>query len=490
MLNKYKNLSVVARASLWAFFASLIQKGISILATPIFTRILTTTEFAQYTLYQSWHDIFIIFTSLNVFNYAVLSGLKEYENDKNTFLSSSQILVTGLSVLCFIIYFIINIFFKNITGFPISIMILMFIDILFFSSFNIWAAGQRYEFKYKTMTFLSILIGILGPVAGLIAIHFSPNRGYGRIYGVAIINILVGLFVYIYILAKAKKKFDKKYIKFLLIYCLPLIPHFLSSKILVGFDRIMIGKMCSASAAGIYGLAYSLSTLTILVNDSILKSLTPWTYKVIKEGKGFKSLKKNTNLLIILVAIINLLLILFAPEALKIFAPAEYYEAIYIIPAVSASVYFMFLFNVFANIEYYYNETKYVGIASIGAAVTNIVLNLIFIKLFGFIAAGYTTLVSYILYALCHFIFMKKVCKKRANDYNYYDSKMILIISMIFVMISLLIIPLYKYTIIRYALISAMLCFIFIKRKEITKVIVKNKNIDTTIEQNTLGNEI
>ena len=86
MLEKFKKMSVVAKASIWAFFAGLVQKGVSILATPIFTRILTTTEFAQFTLYQSWHDIFIIFTSLNVFNYAVLSGLKEYENDKDTFL--------------------------------------------------------------------------------------------------------------------------------------------------------------------------------------------------------------------------------------------------------------------------------------------------------------------------------------------------------------------------------------------------------------------
>ena len=40
---------------------------------------------------------------------------------------------------------------------------------------------------------------------------------------------------------------------------------------------------------------------------------------------------------LLLVAGANSLLILFAPEAVKLFAPPEYYEAIYIIPAVSAS---------------------------------------------------------------------------------------------------------------------------------------------------------
>ena len=66
MLKRYRSMSVIAKAAFWALFANILQKGIGILATPVFTRILTAEEFAQYTLYQSWHDIFIIFATLNV----------------------------------------------------------------------------------------------------------------------------------------------------------------------------------------------------------------------------------------------------------------------------------------------------------------------------------------------------------------------------------------------------------------------------------------
>ena len=85
----------MAKASFWAFVANIIQRGISILATPVFTRILTTEEYAQYTLYQSWHDIFIIFTSLNVFNYAAYTAMIKFEDDKDGFISSAQTLTTG-----------------------------------------------------------------------------------------------------------------------------------------------------------------------------------------------------------------------------------------------------------------------------------------------------------------------------------------------------------------------------------------------------------
>lgn len=470
MLKKYKSLSIVAKASLWALFANLIQRGMSIVATPIFTRILTTEEYAQYTLYQSWHDIFIIFASLNVFNYATYSAMKEYENDRNGFIATAQTVVTGLTFICFIVYFIIQLLFGNVLKFSMPIIILMFLDMLFFSSFNLWASKERYEFRYRLMTILSVIIGIMGPIIGIIAVHFSNNRGYGRIYGVAAINILIGLFIYIYNFKQSKKCFNKEYFKFIFFYSLPLIPHFLSSQVLTRFDRIMIDDMCGAAYAGIYSLAYSLSSLLMIVNDAILKSLTPLTYQTIKSGNNLDFLKKNVNFFIIIVAVANLLLILFAPEAVKIFAPNEYYEAIYIIPSVSASIYFMFLFNVFANIEYYYSETKYVAFASMSAAVANIVLNYIFINLYGYIAAGYTTLISYILYALGHYFFMKKVCKKHANGFEYYDIKNIFKISMVFVIISLMIIPLYKFVVIRYVLISLILIICVLKRKQILKL--------------------
>ena len=240
MIKKYKKMSIMAKASLWAFFASIVQKGITVLATPIFTRILTTSEYAQYTLYQSWYDIFIIFATLNVFNYATYSAMKEFKDDRDGFIATAQTLVTGLCLLCFIIYYVAHIFVGDIIGFPIPIVLIMFLDILFYASFNLWASKERYVFKYKLMTILSVIIGILGPILGLIAIHFSTNRGYGHIYGVAFVNIIIGLGVYIYNLVKSKNRFNKKYVKFIFAYCIPLIPHFLSSKLLTRFDRIMI----------------------------------------------------------------------------------------------------------------------------------------------------------------------------------------------------------------------------------------------------------
>ena len=73
-------------------------------------------------------------------------------------------------IICFLLYcpYILG----DIIGFPISIVALMFLDMLFFGTYNLWLAKEKYEFKYRIMTIISVLMGILGPVLGLIAIHY------------------------------------------------------------------------------------------------------------------------------------------------------------------------------------------------------------------------------------------------------------------------------------------------------------------------------
>ena len=52
----------------------------------------------------------------------------------------------------------------------------------------------------------------------------------------------------------------------------------------------------------------------------------------------------------------------------------------------------MFMYQIFANVEFYFEKNKFIMLASIFSAGFNVFLNYIFIKELGYIAAGYTTL--------------------------------------------------------------------------------------------------
>ena len=52
--------------------------------------------------------------------------------------------------------------------------------------------------------------------------------------------------------------------------------------------------------------------------------------------------------------------------------------------------------------------------ASVSGAALNIVLNYIFIRRCGYIAAGYTTLVCYLCYCVAHYLMMRRILRKEA----------------------------------------------------------------------------
>lgn len=149
-------------------------------------------------------------------------------------------------------------------------------------------------------------------------------------------------------------------------------------------------------------------------------------------------------------------------------APSSYYSGIYVIPSVAAGVFFTALYSLYMRVELYAKQTKKVTVATFCAALINIVLNYIFIPIFGFYAAGYTTLVSYIFLAVFHYFNVKKI------GYGFvYNVKPLLLISAGVLVSIVFISAIYEYAIIRYALIVAILLVGILKRKDIIKLIKK-----------------
>ena len=97
----------------------------------------------------------------------------------------------------------------------------------------------------------------------------------------------------------------------------------------------------------------------LMVNSAIQASFVPYTYNSMKEKK-YDGIRKNSLVLITIVAVLNLMLVLVAPEVLAILGTSEYSAAAYVMPPVALSSVLMFLFNLFANIEYFFEETKFV----------------------------------------------------------------------------------------------------------------------------------
>lgn len=156
-----------------------------------------------------------------------------------------------------------------------------------------------------------------------------------------------------------------------------------------------------------------------------------------------------------------------APEIVRILATQEYYEAIYIMPPIAAGVFFTAFANIYSDIAVYYKKTQYVMYPAIIAAGANLILNYIFIKAFGYMAAAYTTLASYVLMSVCQGLWANKLCREKGTSLNdIYDSNKMIVMAVITLVLCLFGMLLYHFFVVRYiAVVSLFMGMVLIAKR-------------------------
>lgn len=160
-----------------------------------------------------------------------------------------------------------------------------------------------------------------------------------------------------------------------------------------------------------------------------------------------------------------------SPELVLIFGTEEYASAAYVIPPVAASVFFIFLYNILAIPQFYFEKTQFLLISSISAAVVNLGLNYIFIKLFGFVAAGYTTLACYVLYSLGHYIISTRITKKATPGRRLFDTRVLCLLSVFVIAVGVLCNILFNFWYIRYGILIVCAVAVVMKRQDTINLI-------------------
>ena len=478
LIDKINSLSLPVKASLAFMMCSFLQRGISTLTTPIFTRLLSTEQYGYYNIFNSWLEIIGVFTTLKLAGSVFTQALVKF-NDKRDDITSST---AGLGTFTSIIVLVLYLLFKNQINQLLGIDTFMMLCIIAASwaslIFELWASRERVDYKYKSLVVLTIFTSIAKPVSGIIAILCtSQYKAEARILSLVLVELISYIGIFVLFFKKSKKIYDKELWKYSLSLNIPLIPHYLTRTILNQCDKIMIKSMIGYASVGIYGLAHNLAWMITLVTTSVLNTLNPWLFQKIK-SKEFDSINKVTVPVLAMVAITCLLLICVAPEVVSIFAPDSYYEAIWVIPPLVISVYFLFMYSLFAAFEFYYEKSFFLMIASTIGGILNIILNYFLIKSFGYISAAYTTLFCYMFYAVAHYICMKMIIKKNLNNIIIYDVKYIVFITLLLFVISFGMMMIYKNIILRYIIVFISFIILYYKRKFIVDLIkqLKKKN--------------
>lgn len=466
IISKYRTLSTQAKAAFWFTGCSFLQKGISFITVPIFTRMMSIEEYGIYTLYVSWYQILIIITSLYLFNGVYDNAMSKFEGDRDKFTSSIQGLSITVTLIVFFLYLISNKAWESLLGLPNVYIVLMFMEMLVAPAAYFWSARQRFEYQYKRLVVITVMKSLVNPLLGLILVSLFSDKALGRVISIVIVELVFDLTLMIYQFVKGKVFFDKIYWKYGITLAIPLIPHYLAGIILNQGDRVMIDRLVGKSAVAMYGVAYSIGMLVQIFVNAINSAITPWIYASMKEKK-ISEIHNKLNPILVLVAVLICGLITVSPELVMVFGTEKYVDAVFVIPPVAASVYFIFLYGILAFPEFYYEKTKFLMFASIGAAALNVVLNYVFIKKYGFVAAGYTTLVCYIIYSIGHYIVGKKILNKHIPGATMLDNRFMVMISFVVIAESIIGRLLIPFALVRYGIALIIIAFTLCKWKKI-----------------------
>lgn len=470
LIDRYKGLSVQLRATVWFFVCSVLQRGISVLTTPIFTRLLTTEEYGQFNVFNSWLSIITVFVTLNLSAGVYTMGIVKFKEEEKIFTSSLQGLNLTLCAVWIGIYLLFHDFWNGLFSLTTVQMLAMMLMIWSCAAFNFWMTTQRNAYRYKILVIVTLIVSLAKPLIGILFVVNAEDKVTARILGLVLVEVIAYSFAFVTQMMRGKKFCSWKYWKYAVVFNVPLIPHYLAGSVLASSDRIMIQHMDGVAAAGIYSLAYSVSQVMQMVNESLNKTMSPWLYQKMR-SKEYHLMPKVVYPSLGIVAFANLVLIAVAPELVAIFAPEEYYAAIYVIPPISMSVFFNYMYLCFAPFEFYFEKRIWTTIGTFTSAVVNIGLNFIFIKMFGYIAAGYTTLICYVVNTAMHYYFMRKVCRTYMDDVKPYNPKVLFGLSVVFMTIGFLYIPTYSNTVLRYGF-TALLCVVLIvKRKQVMALV-------------------
>lgn len=474
LASKIKKIPVEVKSATVYTFSTLFSRGLAIITVPIFTRLMSTSQIGIVNLYNSWYSMISAIATLSLTSGGYVVALREYENDRNGYQSSVLSLTSIIAVLLAITYFVNPTFWSRVLGLPKGLIVLMLIGFLFAPARDFWLARQRYEYKYKLSGIVMMGSALLASVLSiLVVVKLSKIDvtivAEGRLYSNYIIIYGVSAVIWIYTFFKGRTFVNKEYWKLSLALSLPLVGYSISSQILTVSDRMMISQMVDNSAVGIYSTLYTVSSLSLLVWQAVHSSFVPYIFRNIeKDNSGIKRVSAQ---LMTFYAVVAILMTFLAPEIVKILATKEYYEAIYIMPPIAAGVFFTSFANLYSDIAVYYKKTKYVMYPAIIAAVSNLVLNYIFINLYGYMAAAYTTLFSYILFALFQGIWARKICKEHGiKTGTIYNDKFMIMLAIITTAISLIGILFYRHTFLRYcAIVILGVIIVFVGRKVMKK---------------------
>ncbi len=389
MLAKLRSNTFLSGSSVY-LFSNILNAAIPFALLPILTRYLTPAQYGEVAMFQTLLGALGAFVGLSV---AGAAGRKYYdshlgEQDLGRFIGAClQVLLVTASMV-FTVMFIFQAQFSTWLGLDSKWILLAVASTA--ATVIIQLRLGQWQVRKKAMKYgaLQILQSLMNMALSLLLVVWllqgADGRISGQIWAAAIFALLA-----LWLLKKDELlwffSWSPVYLKEVLRFGVPLIPHIGGIFLLASVDRFVINAELGLTETGIYMVAVQLAGGMALIFDAINKAYVPWLFERLKRDR-FEEKQQIVRFTYIWFGIITVgagLAFIIGPWLVTAVAGPEYRRAGEVIGWLALGQAFGGMYLMVTNYIFYSKRTGLLSLATIASGLTNIALLLVLIRAVG-----------------------------------------------------------------------------------------------------------
>ena len=470
--------------------ATVIPKMLSFLLVRLHTDKSVLANVADY------GDVSLIFAYFVLFNVLLAYGMETaffrffYSNHKKeTVLSTSAISLLLTSSLIFIVGYLlkqeISSYINIDADYIVLVLWILFFDALVIIPFAyLRALGKPAKYTVIKLVNVALNLGLnivlllflksWAETSSFWELFYRPNFEVHYIFIANLIASVATLLFLIRFYFQLNYNFNVKLWMQMLRYAAPVLIAGIAFSINETFDRILLERLLpenlSKTAIGTYSACYKLALFMTLFATSYRLGIEPFFFSTAKEEEAKTNYAKTLEFFVIFGALILLIVVVFVDVLKLILIPNEaYWDAMSVVPILLLAYLFL---GIYHNLSVWYkvtDRTKFGAYISIFGALLTILINLLFIPKFGYMASATATLAAYVTMAFISYILGQKHYKV---PYNLKKIGLYLMLSIGFSALSFYVFR--EQYIVGSVLIIMLIAVVWVKEKNDLKQLIKS----------------
>jgi len=392
--NKYLENSIIF------VLGDVLNKAIPFFLLPVLTRYLTPEGYGIISIITALISVLVVFTGINVPGAINVSYFKLSKENLEIYIGNAIIVANIATLIMFVLiylfspYIVEKLLIEREWLFVAAA--LAFSQLMTTINLILWVV----EKKSKPYALYQISQTLVTTAITLVLIIGFGFDWEGRILAISIGTVMFSMISVLFLLKRGYLSLRPSpvYLKELLKFGVPLIPHALSGWVRTGADRFILVFFLGSSSVGIYSAAYQIGLVVSILATAFHKVWNPYMLETLSSAPTKDSkikIVKFTYLYFVSVVIFALIFSLSA----KVFVPyvlgPQFFEASEYILYFSLAFAFQGMYFMISSYIFYAEKTHILAYVSTATAIIHLVLLYILVDVNGAVGAAQATLISF-----------------------------------------------------------------------------------------------